>query len=51
MGLLDPFLCEAVDVAASELLREQDPDPAEMMAMSMFGVPQPQGRPIEFGDF
>jgi hypothetical protein len=35
LRLVDPSLCDDVDIFASELLREHDPDPLELMQAVM----------------
>jgi len=40
MGLIDPLLCDDIDILASELLKQEDPDPQDLMvAMLMGNVP------------
>lgn len=37
MGILDPHLADDIDVTASELLRQLDPEPLELLTTAMLG--------------
>jgi hypothetical protein len=37
MGIKSPLVCDDIDMYASELLREEDPEPMELIAAAMLG--------------